>query len=135
MDTMINLIVSEGLLSHVLIKTRQQSLSHESQPYTDAALLLLTLGLRANTGEPRIRMGLNQAVYILSVEGDVPTLDLLLGWLEDALPEFHWMWPTVGKAKTIPLLISRLDSTCHPTHKLSDMNRGLRAVEVLCLLC
>jgi hypothetical protein len=80
-------------------------------------------------------MGLNQAVYILSVEGDVPTLDLLLGWLEDALPEFQWMWPTVGKAKTIPLLINRLDSTCHPTHKLSDMNRGLRAVEVLCLLC
>ena len=80
-------------------------------------------------------MELNQAVYTLSVEGDVPTLDLLPGWLEDALPEFHWMWPTVGKANTIPLLINRLDSTCHQTHKLSDMNRGLRAVEVLCLLC
>jgi len=133
--TMINLIISEGLLSHVLIKTRQQSQSQESQPYTDAALLLLTLSLRANTGEVRIRMELNQAVYTLSVEGDVHTLDLLLGWLEDALPEFHWMWPTVGKAKTIPLLINRLDSTCHQTHKLSDMNRGLRAVEVLCLLC
>jgi hypothetical protein len=39
-ETMINLIVSKGLLSHVLIKTRQQSQSQESQPYTDAALLL-----------------------------------------------------------------------------------------------
>ena len=61
-NTMINLIISEGLLSQVLIKTRQQSLSQESQPYTDAALLLLTLGLRANTEEIRIRMELNQAV-------------------------------------------------------------------------
>jgi len=133
--TMINLITSEGLLSHVLIKTRRQCQSQESQPYTDAALLLLTLSLRANTGEARIRMELSQAVYTLSVEGDVHTLDLLLGWLEDALPEFHWMWPTVGQAKTVPLLISRLDSTCHQTHKLSDMNSCLRAVEVLCLLC
>jgi len=133
--TMINLIISEGLLSHVLIKTRQLSQSQESQPYTDAALLLLTLSLRANTAEVGIRMELNQAVYTLSVEGDVHTLDLLLGWLGDALPEFHWMWPTVGKAKTIPLLINRLDSTCLLTHKLSDMNHGLWAVEVLCLLC
>jgi len=133
--TMINLIISEGLLSHVLIKTLQHSQSQESQPYTDAAGLLLTLSLRANTTEVRIRMELNQAIYTLSVEGDVHTLDLLIGWLEDALPGFHWIWPTVHNAKTIPLLINRLDSTCHQTHKLSDMNRGLRAVEVLCLLC
>jgi len=80
-------------------------------------------------------MELNQAIHTLSVEGDVPTLDLLIGWLEDALPGFHWIWPTVRNAKTIPLLINRLDSSCHQTLKLSDINRGLRAVEVLCLLC
>jgi len=45
------------------------------------------------------------------------------------------MWPTVGKAKTIPLLIHRLDSTCHRTHTSSDMHRSLLTVEVICLLC
>jgi len=133
--TMINLIISEGLLSHVLIKTRQHSQRQESQPYTDAAGLLLTLSLRANTAEVRIRMELNQAIHTLSVEGDVPTLDLLIGWLEDALPGFHWIWLTVRNAKKNPLLINRLDSSCHQIQKLSDINRGLRAVEVLCLLC
>ena len=33
--TMTNLIVSEGLLTHVLTKTSQQIPSQESQPYTD----------------------------------------------------------------------------------------------------
>ena len=79
--TMINLIVSGGLLTHVLTKTSQQIPSQESQPYTNAALLLLTLGLRANIGELRIRMELNQTIHILSVEADVSILDLLLCWL------------------------------------------------------
>jgi len=122
--------VGRALLVELLFLRRSRA---DTRP--DPTHVQHSLGLRANTGEIRIRMELNQAIYILSVEEDVPTLDLLLGWLEDALPEFHWMWPTVGKAKTIHLLMNRLDSTCHPTHKLSDMNRGLRAVEVLCLLC
>jgi len=133
--TMITLLISEGLLSHVLIKTRQHCQRQESQPYTDAAGLLLTLSLRANTTDVRIRMELNQAIHTLSVEGDVQILDLLIGWLEDALSGFPWIWPTVRNAKTIPLLINRMDATCHQAQKLSDMNFGLRAAEVPCLLC
>jgi len=80
-------------------------------------------------------MELNQAIHTLRVEGDVQILDLLIGWLEDALPGFPWIWPTVRNARTIPLLIHRMDSTCHRAQKLSNMNLGLRAAEVLCLLC
>ena len=80
-------------------------------------------------------MELNQAIHTLSVEGEVQILDLLIGWLEDALPGSPWMWPTVRNAKTIPLLINQMDSTCHQAPKLSEMNLGLRAAEVLCLLC
>jgi len=133
--TMITLLISEGLLSHVLVKTRQYSQRQEPQPYTDAAGLLLTLGLRANTTDVRIRMELNQAILTLSVEGDVQILDLLIGWLENALLGFPWIWPSIRNARTIPLLINRMDSTCHQAQKLSDMNLGLRAAEVLCLLC
>jgi len=131
----ITLLISEGLLSHVLVKTRQYSQRQEPQPYTDAAGLLLTLSLRANIMDVRIRMELNQAILTLSVEGDVQILDLLIGWLEDALLGFPWIWPTVRNARTIPLLINRMESTCHQAQKLSDMNLGRRAAEVLCLLC
>jgi len=133
--TMINLLIYEGLMSHVLTKTRQLSQRHESQPYTDAASLLLTLSLRANTADARIRIELNQAIHTLSAGEDIQILDLLTGWLEDALPRFPWIWPTVRNANTISLLINRMDLTCYQTPNLSDMNRGLRAAEVLCLLC
>ena len=133
--TMINRITSEGLFSQVLITTRQQCQSQESPPYTDAALLLLTLSRSANMGEVKTRMALHQAIYTFSVEGDVYTLDLLIDWLEEALPDLNWIWPAVLKANTVPLLINRLDSTCLQTPQLSDMNRGRQAVEVLCLLC
>jgi len=133
--TMINLLISEGLLSHVLRKTRQYSQRQEPQPYTDAAALLLTLSLRANTTDFRIRMELSQAIHTLSVVGKVQILDLLIGWLEDALLGFPWIWLTVRDTRTIPLLINRMDSTCHQAQKLSDMNLGLRAADVLCLLC
>jgi len=133
--TMINRITSEGLFLQVIITTRQQCQSQETPPYTDAALLLLTLSRKANMGEARTRRAMHQAIYTLSVEGDVHTLDLLIGWLEDALPDLNWIWPAVGKANTVLLLINRLDSTCLQTPQLSDMNRGRQAVEVLCLLC
>jgi len=135
---MITLLISEGLLSQVLAKTRQYSQGQpytDALPYTDAAALLLTLSLRANTTDFRIRMELSQAIHTLSVEGDVQILDLLTGWLEDALLGFSWIWLTVRNARTIPLLINRMDSTCHQVQKLSDMNLGLRAADVVCLLC
>ena len=132
---MINLLISEGLLSYVLIKTRQYIQRQESRPYTDAAGLLLQLSMRANTADVKIRTELNQAIHILSVEEEVQILDLLIGWLDDALPAFPWLWPTVRNAKTIPLLICRMDSTCYQASQLSDMSSGLRAAEVLRLLC
>jgi len=136
--TMITLLISEGLLSQVLAKTRQYSQRPpytDALPYTDAAALLLTLSLRANTTDFKIRMELSQAIHTLSVEEDVQILDLLIGWLEDALLGFPWIWHTVRNARTIPLLINRMDSTCHQAQKLSDMNLGLRAADFLCLLC
>ena len=132
---MINLLISEGMLSHVLIKTRQYIQKQESLPYTDAAGLLLQLSMRANTAEVKIRMELNQAIHILSAEEEVQILDLLIGWLDDALLAFPWLWPTVRNAKTTLLLICRMDSTCHQASELSDMRSGLRAAEVLRLLC
>jgi len=132
---MINLIISGSLLSHVLTTTLQLSQDQAAQPYTKAAGLLLTLSLRANTAEDYIRRELSHVVYTLSVEGDDHILDLLIGWLEDALPAFPWMWPTLSKAKTIPLLIHRLDSTCHWPFMSADMHRSLLTVEVICLLC
>jgi len=86
--TMITLLISEGLLSHVLVKTRLYSQGQGPQFNTDATALLLTLSLRANTTDLRIRMELSRAIHTLSVEGDVRILDLLTGWLEDAPLEF-----------------------------------------------
>jgi len=91
--TMITLLISEGLLSQMLVKTRLYSQGEGSQFNTDAAALLLTLSLRANTTDLRIRMELSRAIHTLSVEGDVPIFDLLTGWLEDALLRFPWIWP------------------------------------------
>ena len=110
---MINLLISEGLLSCVLTKTRQYIQRQESAPYTDAAGLLLQLSMRANTADIKIRMELNQAIHILSVEEEIQILDLLIGWLADALPAFPWLWPTVRNAKTLLLLIYRMDSACY----------------------
>jgi len=68
---MIPLLISEGLLSQVLEKTRLYSQREGSQFNTNAAALLLTLSLRANTTDLRIRMELSRAIHTLSVEGDV----------------------------------------------------------------
>jgi len=77
--TLITLLISKGFLSHVLVKTSQYSQRQEPQSNTDAAALLLTLSLRANTTDLRIRMELSRAIHTLSVEGDVRILDLLIG--------------------------------------------------------
>jgi len=134
--TMITMLISEGLLSQVSEKTRLHGQGEGSQFYTNAAALLLTLSLRANTTDVRIRMELSRAIHILSGGGTGQILDLLTGWLEDALHRFPWIWPTIRKARTIPLLVTRMDSTCHALQNdSSNMVSGLRATDVLCLLC
>jgi len=63
-------------------------------------------------------------------------LDLLIGWFADALQGFPWIWPTFRNARTITLLNTRMDSTCHKSPiNLSDMKSGVRAADVLCFLC
>jgi len=100
--TMITLLISEGLLSHVLVKTRLYSQGRGSQFNTDAGALLLTPNLSANTTDSRIRMELSRVIHTLSVEGDVRILDLLSGWNEDALLAFPWIWPKLEKSEQYP---------------------------------
>jgi len=104
-------------------------------------------------------MELSRAIHILSGGGTGQILDLLTGWLEDAPLRFPWIWPTVRKvrtleiiidlpfgfpinniislkARTIPLLMTRMESTCHALqNNPSNLVSGLRATDVLCLLC
>ena len=133
---MITLLISEGLLSKVLEKTRLYSQGEGSQLNTNTASLLLTLSLRAHTTDARIRMELSRAIHILSVGGTRQIQDLLTGWLEDALLRFPWIWPTVRKARTIPLLMTRMEFTCHALqNNPSNLVSGLRATDVLYHLC
>ena len=135
-QTMITLLISEGLLSKVLKKTRLYSQVEEYQLNTNTAALLLTLSLRAHTTDARIRMELSRAIHILSGGGTGQIQDLLTGWLEDALLRLPWIWPTVTKARTIPLLMTRMEFTCHALqNKPSNLLFGLRATDVLCHLC
>ena len=62
--TMITLLISEGLLSQVLEKTRLYGQGQGTQFNTNAGALLLTLSLRANTTDARIRMELSRAIHI-----------------------------------------------------------------------
>jgi len=134
--TMINLLISEGMLSLVLEKTRLYSQRVGSQPYTDTVALLLTLSLRAVTTDLSIRTELCRVIHILSIEGDVRMHDLLIGCLKNALLRFPWIRPTVRKARTIPLLMTRIDLIGQKSHNdLSDMKSGLWVVLVLNWLC
>ena len=135
-QTMTTLLISEGLLSMVLEKTRLYSQVEEYQLNTNTAALLLTLSLRAHTTDARIRMELSRAIHILSGGGTGQIQDLLTGWLEDALLRLPWIWLTVRKARTIPLLMTRMEFTCHALqNKPSNLLFGLRATDVLCHLC
>jgi len=81
-------------------------------------------------------MELSRAIHILGGGGTGQILDLLTGWLEDALLRFPWIWPTVRKARTISLFMTRMESTCHALqNNPSNLVSGLRATDVLCLLC
>ena len=65
-QTMITLLISKGLLSKVLEKTRLYSQGEGYQLNTNTAALLLTLSLSAHTTDARIRMELSRAIHILS---------------------------------------------------------------------
>jgi len=134
--SMITLLISEGLLAKVLEKTLLYNQVEGSQINTSTADLLLTLSLKAHTTDARVRMELSRTVHILSEGWTELIQDLLTGWLEEALFRFPWIWPTVRKARTIPLLMARVIFTCHRLqNKPSNLLFGLRAIEILCHLC
>jgi len=133
---MITLLISEGLLAKVLEKTLLYNQVEGSQINMSTADLLLTLSLKAHTKDARVRIELSRAVHILSRGWAEQIQDLLAGWLQDALFKLPWIWPTVTKARTIPLLMARAESTCHMLqNKPSNLIHGLRAIEILCHLC
>jgi len=135
-QTTITLLVSEGLLSKVLEKTCLYSQEEGSQSNTNTADLLLTLSLRARTTDARIRMEIGRAIQILSGDWTGQIHDLLIGWLKDALFRFPWIWLTILKAWIIPLLMTRMEFTCHTLqNKASNLSFGVRATEVLRSLC
>jgi len=81
-------------------------------------------------------MELSRATHVLSEGWTGQIQDLLTGWLENALFRFPWIWSTVRKARTIPLLMTRMEFTCHASqNKPSNFLFGLRATDVLCHLC
>jgi hypothetical protein len=133
---MITLLISEGLLAKVLEKTLLYCQEEGSQTSTKAADLLLSLSQEAHTTDAGVRMELSRAVHILSGGWAEQIQDLLIGWLQEALFKFPWVWPTVKKASIIPLLLARVGSACHERqNKVLVLNHGLRAIEILCHLC
>jgi len=69
-------------------KTRLYSQVEKSQLNTNTTTLLLTLSLRAQTTDTRIRMVLSRAIRILSGGWTGQIQDLLTDWLENALFRF-----------------------------------------------
>jgi len=127
--TMIILLISEGLLAKVLEKTLLYNQGEGSQINTSTADLLLTLSLKAHTTDTRVRVEISRAVHILSGGWAEQIHDLLTGWLKEALFRFPWIWPTVRRARTIPLLMARVESTCHMLqNKSSNLVHGLRSI-------
>jgi len=48
---------------------------------------------------------------------------------------FPWLWPTLRRAKVIPLLMARVESACHRLQdNSSDLVHALHAIQILCLL-
>jgi len=132
---MITLVISEGLLANVLEKTLLYS-QVQGETKTKKADLLSTLSLKAHTTDARVRMDLSRAVHILSDGWTELIQNLHTGWLQEALFRFPWIWPTVRKARKIPLLMARVVFTCHTLqNKPSNLLFGLRAIDILCHLC
>jgi len=99
---------------------------------TNTADLLLTLSLRAHTKDMRVREEISRAVYILSGGGSGQIHDLLITWLQEATHRFIWLWPTLKRAKIIPLLMAWVESTCHRRQdKTSDLTQAADAMQTL----
>ena len=134
--TMITVLISEGLLATVLDKTLLYCQEEGSQTSTKAAKLLLSLSLEAPTTDARVRTELSHAVLILSEGWAELIQDLLVGWLQEALFKFPWIWPTAKRANIIPLLLARVGSACHARpNTASVLCQGLTAIMTLCHLC
>jgi len=103
-QNMITLLISKGLLSKVLEKTRLYSQVEGSQLNKNTADLLLTLSLRAHTSDARIRMELSRVIHILSGGWTGQIQDLLTGWLKDALFRFPWICPPYERPGQYPYL-------------------------------
>jgi len=109
---MITVLISEGLLAKVLEKTLLYNQTEGSQINTSTADLLLTLSLKTHTTDTRVRAKISRAIHILSEGWAEQIQDLLTDWLQEALFRFPWIWPTVRRARIIPLLMARVESTC-----------------------
>jgi len=134
--TMITLLISEGLMATVLDKTLLYYQEEDPHINTDAADLLLSLSLEIHQPDARVRIEICRAIHILSGGETVQIQDLLIGWLQEALLRFPWIWPTIRKAKIIPLLMARAESTCHWLQNTSSiLYHGLQAMEILSHLC
>jgi len=131
---MITVLISEGLLAKVLDKTLLYCQEEGSQTSTKAADLLLSLSLEAYTTDARVRMELSRAVHILS--GGWADSTPPIGWLQEALFKFPWIWPTAKRANIIPLLLARVGSACHARpNTASVLYQGLREIMILSHLC
>jgi len=134
--TMITVLISEGLLAKVLDKTLLYCQEEGSQTSTKATDLLLSLSLEAYTTDARVRMELSRAVHILSGGWAKQIQDRLIGWLQEALFKFPWIWPAAKRAYIIPLLLGRVGSACHARpNTASVLYQGLREIMILSHLC
>jgi len=133
--TMITLLVSKGLLAKVLEKTLLYNQEEGSYKNTSTADLLLTLSLKAHTKDICVRVEISRALHILSGGWAEQIHDLLTDWLEKVMFRFPWIWPTLRRAKVIPLLMARVESTCHMLQdKSSNLVHALHAIQILCHL-
>jgi len=129
------MLVSKGLLSTVLEKALLYNQEEGPNKNTSTADLLLTLSLKAHTKDIRVRVEISRAIHLLSGGWTGQIHDLLTDWLQEAMLRFSWLWPTLRRAKVIPLLMARVESTCHMLQdKSSDLVHALHAIQILCLL-
>ena len=92
--------------------------------------------MESPTSDARIRTELSHAVLILREGWSEQIHDLLIGWLQEALYKFPWIWPTVKRANIIPLLLTRAGSAYYVRPiTATALFHGLLAMTTLCQLC
>ena len=130
--SMITTLVSKGLLSTVLKKKLLDNQEEGLNKNTNTVDPLFTLILKAHTNDMRVREEISRAVHILSGGGTGQIHDLRITGLQEATHRFIWLWPTLKRAKVIPLLKTRVESTCHRRQdKTSDLTRAADAMRIL----